>query len=112
MSIDYFGRSFIPSRIRNQVAILDTNGNLIMHVGRYGNVDDGAPTIPGKYRTQPPRSIGGDEVALMYTNFTATHSDRRLYISDIGNSRILSVRLDYHAEAKLPLQAAGTRPTP
>lgn len=104
MALDYFGRSFIPTRIRNQVAILDTNGNLIMHVGKYGNVDDGKPLVPDKYRARPPRSIGGDEVGLMYANFTAVHNDKRLFISDTGNSRILSVQLGYHTDHKTPLR--------
>jgi hypothetical protein len=105
MALDYFGRSFIPSRIRHQVAVLDTNGNLILNVGRYGNVDDGVPLDKAeKYRTQKPRSIGGDEVGLVYTNFTATHSDRRLFISDTGNGRILSVKLDYHVNERIPLK--------
>jgi hypothetical protein len=103
-SIDTFGRSFIPEYVRNQVAVLDTNGNLILHVGRYGNVDDGKPLVPDKHRSTPPRSIGGDEVSLMYANYTATHSDRRLFIADPGNRRILSVKLDYHRSATLPLR--------
>jgi hypothetical protein len=102
--VDTFGRSFIPARIRNQVAVLDANGNLIMHVGKYGNVDDGVPLVEDtRYRTEKPRSIGGDEVAIMHTNFTGVHSDRRLFISDTGNGRILSVKLGYHTEARLPL---------
>ncbi len=104
ISLDFFGRSFIPERIRNQIAVLDTNGNLILHVGRYGNVDDGKPLVPGKYRTKPARPIGGDEVGLVYANFTATHSDKKLYISDTGNSRILSVNLGYHTDYKTALK--------
>ena len=104
ISIDYFGRSFIPERIRNQVAVLDTNGNLILHVGTYGNVDDGVPLVPCRYRTEKPRSIGGDEVGLVYANFTATHNDKRLFISDTGNGRILSVKLGYHTDERIPLK--------
>lgn len=104
MSVDYFGRTFIPERIRNQVAVLDTNGNLILHVGRYGNEDDGKPLVPDKYRTQQPESIGGDEVSLVYANFTATHSDRRLFIADTGNTRILSVKLGYHTDHRTTLK--------
>ena len=103
-ALDTFGRSFIPERIRSQVGVLDSNGNLILHVGRYGNVDDGKPLVPDTYRTKPPRSIGGDEVALMHTNFTAVHSDRRLFISDTGSGRILSVKLGYHTDVRIPLK--------
>jgi hypothetical protein len=103
-ALDTFGRSFIPERVRSQVAVLDTNGNLILHVGKYGNVDDGVPLVPDRYRTQKPRSVGGDEVALMHVNFTGVHSDHRLFIADTGNGRILSVKLGYHTTERLPLK--------
>jgi hypothetical protein len=103
--VDYFGRVFAPETVRNQVAVLDTNGNLIMHIGRYGNVDDGAPLVAdGRFRTQPPRSIGGDEVALMYACYTATDSDRRLFVADGGNARVLSIRLGYHTDHRTALK--------
>mgnify|MGYP006284154861 CR=1 FL=1 len=104
-TVDAFGRSFLPQFIRCQVAVLDTNGNLVMQIGRYGNVDDGKPLVTDqRFRTQTPRSIGGDEVALMYANYTGTHSDRRLFIADAGNGRILSVKLGYHTEERLSLK--------
>jgi len=94
--LDLFGRSFAPEAIRGQVAVLDSNGNLVLHVGRIGNVDDGKPLIAAG---GPPntRSIGGDEVALFWPTDVATHSDRRLFVRDWGNARIVSVKLDYHA---------------
>jgi hypothetical protein len=104
-AVDYFGRVFAPETVRNQVAVLDTNGNLILHVGRYGNVDDGKPLIAdGRFRTRKPRSIGGDEVALTYACYTATDSDRRLFIADGGNARILSVKLGYHTDHRTALK--------
>jgi len=113
-AVDYFGRVFIPEFIRNQVAVLDTNGNLVLHVGKYGNVDDGVPLVPDmRFRAEEPRSIGGDEVSLVYANYVATHSDRRLFIADAGNGRILSVKMDYHANERVGLGEAGqvARPT-
>jgi hypothetical protein len=104
-ALDAFGRSFAPEVVRNQVAVLDTNGNLILHVGRYGNVDNGVPLVKNdKLWTQEPRPIGGDEVALMYACYTAVHSDRRLFIADAGNGRILSVKLGYHTMHRIPLR--------
>jgi hypothetical protein len=68
-------------------------------------VDDGVPTEWAmRYRTEKPRSIGGDEVALFYAPHVATHSDRRLFIEDMGNSRIVSVKLGYHTEHKTRLK--------
>jgi hypothetical protein len=77
-------------------------------VGRYGSVDDGEPIVAegGPAR---PRPIGGDEVALFYAPYVATHTDRRLFIADPGNGRIVSVKLDYHAEARIPLRDVPDR---
>ena len=36
--------------------------------------------------------------------YVATHSDRRLFIADAVNRRIVSVRLDYHAEEKVAIK--------
>ena len=85
------------------VAVEDANGNLILRVGRIGNVNDGKPLLSAG---GPPnaRSIGGDEVALFHPFDLATHSDRRLFIHDWGNARIVSVKLDYHATATVPLR--------
>jgi len=104
-AIDHFGRVFAPENVRNQVAVLDTNGNLVLHVGRYGNVDDGKPLLPNPLRDTryPPRSIGSDEVALSYANYVATHSDRRLFIHDGANDCIRSVKLGYHVNEHVPL---------
>ena len=137
---DAFGRSFAPEPDLYRVAVLDTNGNLLLHVGRCGNADDGTPlagtatgTVPfsgeaaarkrglspsrgsgasaeaergtgtsprlgasPRFRAGPRfRAIGGDEVALFFPQYLATHTDRRLFIADAGNARIVSVRLDY-----------------
>ena len=97
MAIDHFGRSFVPQHLRDQVAVVDTNGNLVIQVGRYGNIDDGKPLVVCEdRRAVPPRSIGGDEVSLCYANYVGTHSDRRLFIYDGMNDCIRSVKLGYH----------------
>ncbi|MCX7806025.1 MAG: hypothetical protein N3A38_12655 [Planctomycetota bacterium] len=86
--LDYFGRSFAPETIRFSIAVLDSNGNLILRVGRYGNVDDGLPLVV-EGGPQNPRPIGGDEVALAHAAYVGVHTDRRLFIHDGGNARIL-----------------------
>ncbi|MGQ9662123.1 MAG: hypothetical protein ACUVWX_07280 [Kiritimatiellia bacterium] len=104
--LDYFGRSFAPEVEHCSVAILDSEGNLIVRVGRYGNVEDGVPLV----REGGPRecrSIGGDEVALFYAPHVATHTDRRLFIADVGNERIVSVRIGYRTEERVPLRGTG-----
>jgi hypothetical protein len=105
MAYDYFNRTFAPEMDRYSVAVLDGNGNLILRVGRYGNSDDGKPLIPPADAGRlAPRSIGGDEVALMHGAYLATHTDRRLFIADAGNERIISVKLEYAANETVALQ--------
>jgi hypothetical protein len=94
--LDYFARSFAPETRHFSVAVLDSGGNLILRIGKYGNVDDGRPQIADG-GPDNPRSIGGDEVALSHSAYLGVHTDRRLFIHDAGNSRIVSVKLDYHA---------------
>jgi hypothetical protein len=107
-ALDYFGRSFAPEVDRFRVVVLDTNGNVILRIGRYGNVDDGLPLV--KEGGPPtPASIGGDEVAIMHTMNLAVHSDRRLFLADIGNQCIRSVKLDYHRAETVPLGARGPK---
>ncbi|MEX0704560.1 MAG: hypothetical protein WD069_20840 [Planctomycetales bacterium] len=102
-ALDYYGRSFAPEVDRFRVVVLDTNGNVILRIGRYGNVDDGRPLIADG-GPSAPRSIGGDEVAIMHCMNLAVHSDRRLLLADVGNDCIRSVKLDYHASETVPLR--------
>ncbi len=116
--LDYFGRTFASEVDRFRVVVLDPNGNVILRIGRYGNVDDGMPliipdpTLKGKQGAQPlhPRSIGGDEVALMHAQNLALHSDRRLFIADVGNECVRSVKLEYHVSEFIPLRRAKIAP--
>lgn len=101
-SIDLLGRSFAPEIRHSSVAVLDTAGNLILRIGRYGNVDDGKPTILDP-ENKNPRSIGGDEVSLFYAPFVTSHTDKRVFIADPGNGRIVSVKLNYHTDEKVLL---------
>ena len=94
--IDYFDRSFIPAPFLYEVAVLDTAGNLILKIGQYGNEDS-----KGKNSKEP---VGGDEVGLFQPCFVATHSDRRLFISDMGNCRVVEVKLKYVVDETLVLK--------
>ncbi len=94
--LDYFARSFAPEPDQYSVAVLDSSGNLILRIGQYGNVDDGVPLVR-EGGPNNPRKLGGDEVGLFHPCFVSSHTDRRLFISDLGNARIASVKLGYHA---------------
>ncbi|MBM4031253.1 MAG: hypothetical protein FJ291_05640 [Planctomycetes bacterium] len=112
-ALDFFARSFLPEVDHYSVLVLDSAGNELLRIGRYGNVDDGTPLVPeggpslvGGASAPRLRSIGGDEVALMHPQMLAVDSDRRLFISDLGNARIVSVKLGYHATERVPLKEA------
>ena len=109
--LDYFARSFAPETRHFSVAVLDSSGNLILRVGQYGNVDDGRPLDPVGGPASP-RSISGDETGLFHAAYLGTLTDKRLFIADAGNARILSVKLGYHAEEKIALKtvAEGGKP--
>ncbi|MFO7900490.1 MAG: hypothetical protein R6V58_15700 [Planctomycetota bacterium] len=104
-ALDYFGRSFVPEVHRYDIVVFDTNGNPILRLGRCGNVDDGMPLVEAGGPPEP-RSIGGDEVALISPKFVAVHTDRRLFIADIGNQCVVCVKLGYRATETVALADA------
>ena len=107
-ALDYFARSFVPEHLLYGVAVLDSNGNLILRVGKYGNVEDGKPLHPAGGAAEP-HSIGGDEVGLFHACYVATHTDHRVFIADQGNARVLSVKLGYHTEERTALKDVPDR---
>ena len=102
--LDEYARSFATQVPHFRIAVLDTNGNLITHIGRCGNVDEGMPLIK-KGGPPNPRSIGGDEVAIMNCLQLTVHTDKRLFLSDIGNHCIRSVKLDYHVSERVAVKS-------
>lgn len=87
MAFDYLNRTFAPELERYSVAVLDSNGNLITRIGRYGNRDSMGP--------KSLKPVGGDEVTMMHGAYLSTLSDKLLYIADISNDRVVSVKLNY-----------------
>ena len=103
--LDYYARSFCTQVPHYRIVVLDSNGNVILHIGRCGNIDEGMPLI--KQGGPPsPRSIGGDEVAIMNCLQLAVHTDKRLFLSDIGNYCVRSVKLDYHVSEVTAVKTA------
>jgi hypothetical protein len=79
----------VPEAYRHSIGVLDTNGNLVLHIGRYGNLDSG----------DGPKSripVGGDGIAMANARFISG-TDDRLVFEDNGE-RIVVLRLNYHAE--------------
>jgi hypothetical protein len=94
--LDYYGRSFVPAPYEYNIAVLDSNGNLILRIGKYGNVDSSG--------TDCLVPVGGDGIGLFNACYVTTHTDRRLFISDSGNARVFSAKLDYYATEKVGLK--------
>jgi len=105
--VDDFGRTFAPDNGRQRVTVLDTNGNVILHFGAYGNQDCCGPESyvfdPKKKHLRPRcpedpndlRSPFADpEIALNWIIGLAV-TDRHAYVADCANRRVLRVRLDY-----------------
>jgi hypothetical protein len=104
---DYFARMFAPETGHYSVAVLDSAGNLILRIGRYGNVDQGVPLVQDGPALPNRAEIGGDEVSFFQPLYLATHTDHRVFVSDPGNQRIVSVKLGYHADERVPLNDAA-----
>lgn len=87
MTFDYLNRTFAPELERYSVAVLDSSGNLITRIGRYGNRDSMGP--------KSLKPVGGDEVTMVHGAYLSTMTDKFLYIADISNDRLVSVKLNY-----------------
>ncbi|MCX7805522.1 MAG: hypothetical protein N3A38_10085 [Planctomycetota bacterium] len=91
--MDYFARHWIPSNQLYSITVLDANANRIARLGRYGNVDD----------TEEDLKAGGDGLRFVWPRAVAV-SDTALYVTDVGNRRILKAAILYSAEETVPLQ--------
>jgi hypothetical protein len=89
LGLDWYKRAYVPEAYRHSIGVLDTNGNLIMHVGRYGNFDSASGP-----KSRVP--VGGDGIGLMITRFISA-TDNYLGFGD-WSEKITVLRLDYHAE--------------
>jgi hypothetical protein len=69
--------------------VLDSNGNRIARLGRYGNADDNDPKYGGIQMCWP-RAVCA--------------SDTAMYVTDYGNLRILKAALSYAAEETVAVQ--------
>jgi len=95
LGLDWYKRVLVPEAYRHSIGILDTNGNLIMHLGSYGNFDD-APG--GKDGAKP----GGEDIKIMMTRFISA-TDNYLVYGDWGE-KLVVLKLDYHAEESVKIK--------
>jgi hypothetical protein len=91
--LDWYKRSFVPEGLRHSIGVLDSNGNVIMHIGRYGNRDSG-------YGPKSLVKVPGDGITSVQIRYISG-TDNYLAFGDWGE-RIVVLKLNYHAE-----QSAG-----
>jgi hypothetical protein len=89
LGLDWYKRTYVPEGYRHSIGILDAAGNLIMHLGQYGNFDD-APG--GKDGAKP----GGDNIGIMSVRFISA-TDNYLVFGDWAE-RLVVLKLNYQAE--------------
>jgi hypothetical protein len=109
-SLDAYERVFLPAAHKCAVDVLDANGNVIVTIGSYGNADcrgEDSPVVDpktGELRPRRPDDPPGLKspladlgITFLMPNFT-TVEDEALYVNDLGNERIVRVRLEYEVE--------------
>ncbi|MBA4387315.1 MAG: hypothetical protein C0404_04995, partial [Verrucomicrobia bacterium] len=94
LGLDWYKRTYLPEAYRHSIGILDSNGNLIMHLGEYGNFDD-APG--GKSGTK----VGGQDIKMMLVRFISA-TDNYLVYGD-WSEKLVSLKLEYHAEESVAI---------
>ncbi|MCX7825060.1 MAG: hypothetical protein N2689_05835 [Verrucomicrobiae bacterium] len=91
--IDWYGRLWVPANYMHSVLAIDSNGNVIARIGRYGNVDDSEEDI---------KNGTGDGVRFCWLRAVSANA-WALYAADYGSCRVLRAKLYYSAEETVPL---------
>jgi hypothetical protein len=92
--LDWYKRSFVPENYRHSVGVLDGAGNLIMHLGRYGNFDS----------WHGPKSkipVGDEGISFFVPRFISA-TDNYIAVHDWAE-RIVVLKINYHAEETVPI---------
>lgn len=91
--MDYWARLWVPSTAIFSVVVLDSNGNRIARLGRYGNRDDGEADL----------KANGSGLRFVWPKLV-TVSDAALYVADTGDSRIVRATIGYAVEETVELK--------
>lgn len=113
--IDGFARIFAPDNGRQRVTVLDSNGNVVLNFGAYGNQDYCGPdsyVFDLKENCYRPRKdddpkdlaspFASPEIAFAWIVGLAV-TDRHAYVCDSLNRRMLRVKLGYRTEESVPV---------
>lgn len=95
--VDPYGRLFVPDAMSCRVSISDNEGNEITNFGEYGNIDSRG----GKGKVcATQKTVSGTGVPLSFP-LGVTTSEDYVYITDLGNCRIVRVQMTFE-EDNLP----------
>jgi hypothetical protein len=94
LHLDWYKRTFVPEAYRQGIGVVDTAGNLITHIGQYGNFD----SATGAKSRVPP---GGDGIGIFVAR-VISGTDNYLAF-DCGGMWLMVLKLDYHAEGVAPI---------
>lgn len=87
LAVDEYGRVFVPDVFRFSIEVLDSNGNQIDRIGRYGNADSAGPGSP----------VPEPEIAFAWPGFVSV-AGGRAFVSDPVNRRVSVIRFEHAAE--------------
>jgi hypothetical protein len=114
--LDGFERAFVPALQSYSVNVLDAAGNLVLRIGGYGNRDSlgkDSPVVDPKTgllrprraddpkNLRPPKELA-EGIGFRMAPYVAV-TDEALYAEDLGNTRVVRVRLSYEAEHEIVL---------
>ena len=92
ISVDDFGRTYVPAAHRSCVRLIDTAGNEILRIGRYGNADS----------TGPGTALPEAGIPMRYPIATAL-SKQFLYVAEWRYGRIFKIALGYQRQQEVPV---------
>jgi hypothetical protein len=96
LHLDWYKRTFVPEAYRHSFGVVDTAGNLIMHLGKYGNYDSG-------FGAKSRIPVGGDNIALHMPRYISG-TDNYLAFCDWGE-RLVVLKIAYQAEETVGIGA-------
>lgn len=92
-TMDYWARLWVPAQHLYSIMVVDSNGNKIVRLGRYGNVDDTEADLKEKK----------DGLRFAWARTVAV-TDTAVYVGDAANRRVLQAALRYAVEETAILQ--------
>jgi hypothetical protein len=123
--LDRFDRAWVPAMQTYTVNVLDSNGNLVVRVGGYGNADSRGKDSPvvdpktGLLRPKrptdpadlvPPKELS-ERPGFRMARYVAV-TDEALYAMDQGNGRVVRCTIGYHAEETVGLDGSSASAVP